>query len=198
MKRFIALLIILILGVGVLIFTFSRTTVMFDYKNIETIAVTEKGTGKSVGTISNNSSLYLPKDTDLVATYKGVSGYANGTVTFNSSGTMPVKLRPYYSKTKLLELLTLESPQIRNQINAQFPDITTRFTLSKEGLLRYGDWYIALYKYKGEYSLNSDSLRVVAKKTDGSWKTASSPEIFLNVVSYPDIPKEILQKANDL
>ncbi|HRF28103.1 MAG TPA: hypothetical protein PL051_00470 [Candidatus Saccharibacteria bacterium] len=198
MKRVIALLVIIILVIGAVVFVFSRTIVSFEQKNIKSIEITELDSGKKVSSFLNDSSAFLVKNTKYKVSYVGIDGYANGSRVFNSSDEMPIKLVPYFSKEKLLSLLAADSNTIHNSISRTLPDLLTNFSLAKEGLLQFGDWYVALYRYKGGYNLSSDSLRIVAKKVEGKWKPVSSPEIFLNSVSYPNIPKDVLEKANAL
>ena len=106
-------------------------------------------------------------------------------------------IEPFYSKEHLTALAESERSLISKDINNYQADISKLYTLNNYTLYHFGEWASVTLEWKGEYSQNSDSQRVVLKKESGDWKVVGEPSILFFYKNYPDIPTDILRSVNN-
>lgn len=152
-----------------------------------------------VATVANFTDSYsakLKKD-DYTLTLHGGTDYQPKTIPV-SLDAMPVNLKVSldYSTAKLAQLLSSELPAISQALDQKYPTTSTKYSISQGHLFKRGDWFGALMVPLGN---SQDTLRVILNKNGGKWTVATKPpDIILNIFTYPDIPKEILQAVNSL
>lgn len=94
---------------------------------------------------------------------------------------------------------TLESAQtaVTTLLATAYPKATTDYTMSSTKLDDSKKWFTAILTYKGQDTMNRDTLRVLAQKKDGEWILRTTPpEIILSVKKYRDVPEAILKSIN--
>ena len=114
----------------------------------------------------------------------------------------PVKEQPRItpkplSSTDLQVRLASEIPAIQVVITSSFPQLSQLYMIEKERLFEQGQWYGAILTYKGTDSDNRDTLRLILQKKGEKWIIRTTPpQIIVSSVTYPDIPKTILDTLN--
>ena len=114
------------------------------------------------------------------------------------SSDKPVLINPYFSDNRLDELLNIELQRIQNVIKKTYPTVDDLYVISDGKLFHFGDWYGTTLVYRGEYSQNSDTLRIILHKKGGVWVIATQPDILLTTTAYPSVPFDILSRTNTL
>lgn len=144
-----------------------------------------------------NVNIRVPEYTKITVLFDGKDGYESSSRVFEIANTQKnIVIKPYYSSVKLKSILEKEKPAIEKSIQGYSPNIPVLYNLTEPELYHYGDWCIVTLKWLGAYSENSDSLRTILKKTDGEWSVVGPPGLLFYDKHYPDIPTDILEKAN--
>ena len=97
----------------------------------------------------------------------------------------------------------LENP-VENQntdplkfIKASFPKLSTSFQFNTG--TKIDEYYISTVSiYDYDLDLNYSHFRIILKKTDSSWAFTTTPNIILTKFNSPNVPENILEKANQL
>lgn len=193
---------VIVAVIAIMQYLLSTKPIRFEYSNISSVLVSkinENSSESVVGTITDSgSSLRLEKDSSYLITYTADKNYADGSTTIVvNDDTKVIKLDPYYSTEKLSSMLDPELTQVHQVIRDNYGEAINSYTIARGNLYHKGEWYGTTLVYIGGDPFVSDPLRVVLKKTDGVWKPATrTPEINLNTISYPDIPKDIMSATN--
>ena len=127
----------------------------------------------------------------------GSDGYADTykTVTMTSRH-QSIDIKPYYSQAHLDTLLTSELSSIQSTLSNQFDNLP-QYQVQKGTLYHFGEWYGTSLKYIGNDLFNADTLHVVLQKTNGQWKVVTTePSISLSKLTYPDIPRDVIESFN--
>ena len=176
----------------------STTQLKVEYKNAHNVTVVDKQTNKQIGIINRpGDSVRVSISTSYVVRYSGNPGFANGSISVVSSDK-PVLINPYFSDNRLDELLNIELQRIQNVIKKTYPTVDDLYVISDGKLFHFGDWYGTTLVYRGEYSQNSDALRIILHKKGGVWVIATQPDILLTTTAYPSVPFDILSRTNTL
>ena len=166
-------------------------------KKVEIIEVVSNGSGKTVAEIKNSGeSVRLPNSSRFTARYTGENGYATGMQDLSSDDTSPT-IVPDYSASKYASLISTELPKAKQAILALYPAAESIFSLTSGVMREQGKWMVVLLKFKGEYSLNSDNLRILLEKQGTSWTVVTKPDIILTAIHYPKLPVSVLSWANE-
>lgn len=100
-------------------------------------------------------------------------------------------------KVDLVKLLQSSEPEILTALTSSYPQISSDYTINKGKLYGDGSWYGTTLNYRGEDTMNRDTLRVLMQFQDGKWVVRTTPpEILLSKQKYPDVPVEILRSIN--
>lgn len=116
--------------------------------------------------------------------------------------TAPQKAAPQSSpaaipKVDLNEKLKTEESTIVSVLTANYPKITIDYIVNPGKLYDQGEWYGTTLTYKGNDSMNRDTLRVLMQKKQGIWSIRTTPpQPLLSTVEFPDVPKSVLQSIN--
>lgn len=131
--------------------------------------------------------------------FTGQNGYAdsNSVISITQKYQSTIS-NPGYSSRHLEDLLSGDSQSISESIIASFPGIN-QYQVSKGRLFQEGEWYGTTLHYVGNDIFNSDTLRLIMKKTNIGWVVATDkPSVSLNRIINPDIPKVVVQLTNNL
>lgn len=167
------------------------------YDTTETVG---DGNSKLVETFSeNNKTIRINIDHKYLVKYFGAEGYDNNTISLNPSFEQKtLRIKPYYSDSKLSSMQANEMPAIRQAYVDKYGAVNI-YELQPGNLYGYGDWYGTTLIYKGNDDFNNDTLRLIMHKESGQWIIKTSPpDITLSKYIYPDIPVDILRKVNSL
>ncbi len=95
------------------------------------------------------------------------------------------------------QILDTEKTKIHEIIQNRYPEVYTFFAIGKESIYEDGSWYGAVLQGKKDTSLiDRDSLRIVLKKVNDSWKIKAKPYPTISQSEYPDIPIAIIKDLN--
>lgn len=198
----ILLVLVLLIPYGIFSYFSSTQSVQIEYKNTSTVEIKQlqkTGEDKIIKDIkSSGQSVRLKKNQDYFVSYKGSSGFADGKVEFKvTPDKTKVSINPYYSESKLKDLLANEQSQIQQALKEKYPGTIGQYQIQAGKLYRWGEWYGTTLKYTGPDQLNADTLRVVLKKENNTWKIATDPpDITLSKNVYPSVPEDILRDIN--
>lgn len=135
-------------------------------------------------------------------TYGALTAPQQNTPQPTASATVTPKSTPSPKQTKptrqqLEQKLTVELPVITSVLTHAYPKIATDYTMSKGQLFDEGEWYGTTLNYRGNDTLNRDTLRVLMQKKNGVWMIRTTPpQILLSTEQFPDVPREVLQTIN--
>lgn len=195
-----ASILIVILGLYGLINYYSNTyKLIVSFKNVNEVSVYSETDGKNnkIKTILESSKGIRLKKGIYIIKYSGSPDYSSGSLEVNVDNEKSVTVDPSYSKEKLADLLKDQSSQINNLLKTQIPKIDLYIVQPGE-LYMFGDWYGAVLTYNGDDAFNADTLRVVMKKENNTWKLMTNPpEIMVNKKIHKEIPPEIVDLINN-
>ncbi|MEI6481542.1 MAG: hypothetical protein WCO19_04540 [Candidatus Saccharibacteria bacterium] len=149
--------------------------------------------------VTNNVKLRLKKgEYKLIS--KGDQDYHDSQLIFNvGNNKSVVNFNPSFSDLKLTALLEIEQPNIKDTLLKNYPSINALYRVAPGKLLDHGDWYITTLIPLSQEPSNSDNLKVVIQKKNTSWVLVTKPpDIVISKLRYPNIPKNILDEANNL
>lgn len=170
-----------------------------DFTTISSAEVIEKASPVREGAVIKPAdSLRLKKNTQYALRYVGKSDYSNGSLDFNTSDNMPIKPKPYYSEQKLSSLLNDQRGDVVLAVNNFLSTNSALYSIGELKLQHYGDWCGVKLVFNGEYSFQSDDIRLVLQKRNGAWTPATPAMISHSKVDYPDIPFDVLSSTNKL
>ncbi|MEO5948773.1 MAG: hypothetical protein ABIP74_00005 [Candidatus Saccharimonas sp.] len=143
----------------------------------------------------SGDTVRLTNGQQYVVQYVATDGFASGAVTIDKDTN--ISIDPDFSESKYATLITQELPAVRAAITQRYPNVTGLFTIDHGAMRGKGIWFVAQLTYSGEYSLNSDNLRVLLKSEGGQWKLVTQPDIILTTFNYPRLPLSVLSWANN-
>jgi len=103
-----------------------------------------------------------------------------------------------FTQAYLNELYDKEKEAINTQLTDTYPTVTQRYNLSEARLYADGTIFGATLRAKDSSGDNSDSLRLLMQKESGNWRVTATPAPVLTVVQYPDVPRDILLRINQV
>lgn len=112
------------------------------------------------------------------------------------SNDTTITIDPDYSSEAYGTLIAKNLPSAKTVILAKYPTADKIFSMTTGAMRDKGEWLVVWLKFKGDYSDNSDNLRILLKRTDTTWELATKPDIILTSINYPDVPVDILSWAN--
>ncbi len=199
-RRYIILFITLVVLVVVgYIFTynyFNSTELTISTKNIESYTI-KLSTSTISSSTDKTTTVRVPKLSTVSVDFKGTNGYETGRreITVGQSSES-VSIEPFYSKEHLAELASSEKTQLDTATLQYKSSITTLYSIKSHKLYHFGEWASVTLVWKGEYSQNSDDLKVILKKEGKNWKIVGEPSILFFYKNYPDIPVDVLRGTN--
>lgn len=129
--------------------------------------------------------------------YKGAGDYADGYLYIKSMKKHNIiEITPNYKDSVNDKLITKYKDSIYKALSNEFPNMHL-YKIDKGGMLDDGRWYYTKLIYQGEDYSKSDTLRVVLEYKKDQWVIATKPDLILTQVNNPDIPFEVLSKANN-
>jgi len=189
--------VVVIVGIGILNYFASTTAYTITFVHTSSVKIVQMKTADNpVAAIVNKSgdTVRLSSNLSYMVSYIGSAGYASGTVVLAKESN--VSIDPDFSEEKYTALITQELPSIRAAITERYPKAGELFTIDQGAMREKGLWFVADLVYNGEYSLNSDNLRVLLKQENGHWSLMTEPDIILTTIHYPRVPVAILSWAN--
>lgn len=111
-------------------------------------------------------------------------------------GTTQIVVEPAYTDSKLASLLPAARPGALIGLYADYPLIRQNYTISKDALYGFGDWYGAVLQPKDP---TQDVLKVMLHEVDNSWKMAvKNPDISIGKPANPGVPPGVLDQLDKL
>lgn len=113
-----------------------------------------------------------------------------------------INIDPFLSDNQLSTRFKSEIPEINSVLNTEYNDlIDENFLDGKFAVVgkfyHFGDWY-STFIYPKEIdsrTFTTDTYSVILHK-EGGWKIAAPPKIVHSYKDYPEIPIDIIDKAN--
>ncbi len=178
----------------------SSTYLMVSFENVQKVDAYEISKPGSLASSVTKSgdSLKLRRGGYSLHAY-GANGYADTyrTVTMTERH-QTLDLKPYYSQAHLDALLINDTAAIKSALAVQFDNLS-QYQVQPGSLYHLGEWYGTSLKYVGSDIFNADTLHVVLQKSNGQWRVMTTdPSISLSELTYPSIPKDILESVNKL
>lgn len=199
-KYIILLLVVAALFIGGYIFIYnllSSTTLTVSTKNTASFVVTLSD-AQIASSSEKLTTIRIPKYSEVTLKFVGVEGYeaSSKEVTIGDSPES-IAIDPAYSEERLASLVADEQPKISSVISSSQSKIDSLYTINDYTLYHFGEWASAKLIWKGEYSQNSDTLKVILhKEPGGEWEIAADPSIVFYHKNNPEIPIDILRKVN--
>lgn len=185
----------ILLGVAVTVllwpyFTTHQLSIKGDH--LQSVSVEYEDESK---TYTDLSAVRIPNYGTIALSYTVDSeDYSDGSIVVNGSEA-EVTIQPDYSLTKRQEVAKGAYKVVSARLAELYPKINL-YSIAPGDVYERGSWYSTTLTYAGDYGLNSDTLRIVAKNDGDSWNLETLPEIFLTTAKYSDIPVGVLQQAN--
>lgn len=118
-------------------------------------------------------------------------------------GSSIVNIDPFLSDNQLNTQFKSEIPEIYSVLKTEYSDLIDESFLDGEFAVvgkfyHFGDWY-STFIYPKEIdsrTFTTDTYSVILHKQGGQWKIAAPPKIVHSYEDYPEIPKDIIDKAN--
>lgn len=185
--------------------TLQKVTLTFDgnyvsklelYKGYNTRNVPEK-TGSVIQTIESDKEYTLKKG---VYVLQPSGEHLDTSLIELTVGDSVVKktIDVDYAASYLAQLYESDKDTLSAIVSDANPKIAGLYVINQGRLYHHGEWFGTTLSYTGTQSLLRDTLRLVAKKENGTWKVVTKPQITLSTVEYPDVPKSVLEAVNDI
>lgn len=185
--------------------TLQKVTLTFDgnyvsklelYKGYNTRNIPEK-TGDSLQTIESGKEYTLKKG---VYVLQPSGDHLDTSLIELNVGDSIIKktIDVDYSASYLAQLYESDKDTLNAIVSDANPKIAGLYVINQGKLYHHGEWYGTTLSYTGPQSLLRDTLRLIAKKENGTWKVVTKPQITLSTVEYPHIPKSVLESVNDI
>lgn len=189
----------------------STTDVSIKYKNVSDVKVKditesthEHGESQDIKKdsfsmsidVSGKESRLYTNHTYLIS-YKPNDGYSQEEIKFSPKNRTSINIDPHYSVNKLNSILEGEFESIKTALYQKYPQLHL-YEIQKGKLYYMGEWYGTTLRYVGDDYDNSDTLRVVLKKSEDNWQVVTDPpSITLDKYTYKNIPFDILTDVNN-
>ena len=112
--------------------------------------------------------------------------------------TSTVDVNFSFTQAYLDELYDREKEAIDAQLTRTYPGVAQRYSLTEAKLYADGTIFGATLQAKDTSSDNSDTLRLLMQKKSNTWRVAATPTPVLTVIEYPDIPRDVLLRINQV
>lgn len=111
-----------------------------------------------------------------------------------------VTLTPAYSAAYLATLLTeAEQNQIQSLLENTYGAILDGFDSAGGSLVVNENWYVgALTQKTKSRSEQGDTYRFILHKVGDAWQVAAKPQLVISSPDFPDVPKTVVEAANNL
>ena len=188
-----SILVIFAIAATILLWPYFTTHILvIKGDNIQTVSIQS---GADTVSYSDLSAVRIPNDGTVTLSYTvDDEDYSDGSIVVKGSEA-EVTIRPDYSLTKRQEVAKRAYKVVSARLAELYPKINL-YSIAPGDVYERGSWYSTTLTYTGDYGLNSDTLRIVAKNDGDSWNLETLPEIFLTTAKYSDIPVGVLQQAN--
>ena len=170
------------------------------YTNVQSVDIhASSDPSSTVASVTYSGQTIKLRQGSYVLSYTGKTDYANGSIAVDlSQKQQTVTINPPYSDQKLSSLLSTESPAIQMVLTQKYPHISL-YKIQLGKLYHTGDWYGTTLVYTGSDIFNSDTLRVVLHKQNGTWVVATDPpNITLSKLLFPNVPEDVLVDVNNM
>lgn len=158
----------------------------------------EPDDGKLITSISASQQLSL-KDGYYCSLVNGEKYDKSKTCFSVYKNDTDVTIDPSYNSEHLAELLAPRQDTINNSIAATYPALQSGYVLDPGQLVNKGEWYITtITQQTASASEQGDIYRLILHKNGDTWAVAAPPRIVLSSVEHKDIPKSVVQRANNL
>jgi hypothetical protein len=154
---------------------------------------------KAIDTIEGTKKVSLKPGTYRLLS-SATDDYTESQQNFNvEAKSLTVTFTPEYSEKKLASLLAEERSAIIKAITRDTPRVPKFYTIQTGWLYGKGDWYATKLVYRGpSKTYDTDTLRLVARKQDNSWKVVTiPPQITVSRILYPEIPETVAKDINN-
>ena len=170
--------------VGWLIYTsYSTVTFTFDDENGRAnIASTETGEI----TIAHNQTIRLKKG-EYTLNQFGEHIHTDSRAIMIEDSAQTIAVSFHYTPEYLEKQYEKEAAAIRSALLQEYPRLSQLYRISGSALYEKGQYYGAKLTYRDTKAANRDSLRVLMKKEDDTWRVMSRPPT--PVLSAPDFPE---------
>lgn len=102
-----------------------------------------------------------------------------------------------YSEAYLTAQLKKIEPLIHADLKKQLPSIQGVYDIRTGKLHELANWYTTRLRYIGPDKYHRDTLLVIMKKENNTWKLVTkTPEIIVSYPKYPSVPREIIKSIN--
>ena len=109
-----------------------------------------------------------------------------------------VTIDPDYSRQYLEEKLENERGDIVRTIEGELGEKLTGYTVAEGELLGRANWFVSIiYENIVDTRQQPDAYKVLLEKQDSDWRLVAGPEIVLTIHDYPELPLNILTRANE-
>jgi hypothetical protein len=112
------------------------------------------------------------------------------------SDDMKYSIPVIYSEEYLVWLAQAEGPLAEKALLEKYPIIKDENITVSGRLVGDGTWYIASLSKDSPSLITYDNYCVILHKTEGKWVVATTPAVVIRYDSYKDIPREIINIAN--
>lgn len=111
-----------------------------------------------------------------------------------------IDVLPTYSSDYLGSLLTeSEMAAIQDTVTQSHAGVIGNYGFTAGKLLGKGEWYVgSLTEKTASASEQADKYRFIAYKDTTGWAIKAKPLLVISAADYPDIPKYVIDSANDL
>ena len=147
--------------------------------------------------IKSGETVRITPEYEYQVEYTGNQGFASDTISLDVRNSS-LQASADFSDDRLKTLYNSEKTSIEQVLLAKYPNVKDLYTITESKLYKRGQWYGALLAYKGSGIFNTDDLRVVMKKENGTWVAPWVPMPSLNKYAQKDVPIDVLQKINSL
>lgn len=149
-------------------------------------------TGSSIQTISSGVPFNVQKGSYVIKA-SGANIDANPTPLTVGDTPVTQTIAVTYTSDYLDQLLGQNQSALSDLILNKYPTIPSLYTLEEGKLFDKGEWYGTALVYKGSDTDNRDTLHLIAHLANGKWTLATTPQITLGSVEYPNIPADVLR-----
>ena len=199
---FAIVFVVLCISIALVITYFNSTfkaTITFDHvKSAEIMSVTDSAAPVKVADVAKSGdSFRLNKAQEFIVRYKGADGYSDGEVQIDKD-TGTANASPDFSKERRTQLMNQSHDAVVQAITEKYPTVSSSYNINNGDVFDRGEWQVVLLQYKGDDSMNNDSLRILFKKEGNSWKRVTGAKIILTKYNTKNIDVAVLKKANDV
>ena len=202
----IAAVIILALVAGLVWWNYinSTFTITVNYSNTSSVTVydtSQQHAGrddiKITDVTDSGQTIRLKRGPSYSVIYHGATGYVDGQIPINEARPT-ITIDPDYNKEKYAAIMNESLPVASTVLQKEYPNVKNLYTIQSAGMKNKGEWYTIKLTHNGSYDYNTDSLRVLLRKTGDTWNITCKPSIIFTTKNCSDISADILKWSNEL